>query len=680
MSPNYSLSSSSGSATGSSSPASSPSTQDTQEPQTTQLEATMGRDTARYTAMVKFLSGKITVRQWLPLANAKDYETCFGVLLRKSRGCYICEPERINSNLLAAVRSLNVEVAFTMSTETTRVIFSTLQNRQTDIRMQNGSQLQIVESLAEIASTSRKVKKFQYGCLVRKEMIALVWYDDLQHIISHGGDFEEKLLALVWGSGGSSFSNSDCPVGTIETTAIASPLAPTFSPPCESKKGPDGISEQVVAEMEEELAYTDGESLGRPVVFTSAVFVGLALLIGLSTSQLIYQAMIDGYWIRLALLAVEPVLLLFGLFFGIIFGDICQAVGPISSVKRNSRFHSAVKPSISRAYTEGFIPPPIVIQLPVYKESLTGVIISTVESLKAAISHYESHGVQHSAGVMKVLYDYFENGIAFFTDMIYSSVKFSIGSGEGVSFVGHNAFLRWHAIQSVGRVGDDGFVTYWSESHVSEDFEISLQLQIAGNLVRLATYHGDEFKEDYALAAGLPLTLLNYILIGWFNGRLDKFYVDSWKIFLALIVVFTFISNIALAILHYRLGDKGFGAAMLENFKWAPMFILFFSDISFHLSLALLAHMFSINMQWGATAKEKENSNFFKEIPKIFKSFKWMYICLIPVVGGMIYLGIWAPRGWQINGATAVVPLAVMVGCHLLLPLLLNPSLMVFNY
>lgn len=54
------------------------------------------------------------------------------------------------------------------------------------------------------------------------------------------------------------------------------------------------------------------------------------------------------------------------------------------------------------------------------------------------------------------------------------------------------------AVQSVGRQ-DDGYIAYWSESHVSEDFDIALRLQIAGNIVRLAAYHNDEFKEGVSL-------------------------------------------------------------------------------------------------------------------------------------------------------------------------------------
>ena len=55
------------------------------------------------------------------------------------------------------------------------------------------------------------------------------------------------------------------------------------------------------------------------------------------------------------------------------------------------------------------------------------------------------------------------------------------------------------AVQSVGVKEDDKYIAYWSESHVSEDFDIALRLQIAGNIVRVASYHNDEFKEGVSL-------------------------------------------------------------------------------------------------------------------------------------------------------------------------------------
>ena len=33
----------------------------------------------------------------------------------------------------------------------------------------------------------------------------------------------------------------------------------------------------------------------------------------------------------------------------------------------------------------------------------------------------------------------------------------------------------------------------------------------------------------YAIASSVPFGILNYFLVGWMNGDLDKFYVESWK-------------------------------------------------------------------------------------------------------------------------------------------------------
>jgi len=128
------------------------------------------------------------------------------------------------------------------------------------------------------------------------------------------------------------------------------------------------------------------------------------------------------------------------------------------------------------------------------------------------------------------------------------------------------------------------------------------------------------------------------------------------------------------------MGAQSILSSLIENYKWMPMFAIFFGGLSFHLSLAILAHMFGIDMQWGATNKEKENSNFFKEVPKILNSFKWLFLTMLLCTGGMIYLGCFAPRGWEIQGITAVLPLAMAIVCHVLMPLALNPSLMMFSY
>jgi hypothetical protein len=161
----------------------------------------------------------------------------------------------------------------------------------------------------------------------------------------------------------------------------------------------DESDKDILEDLDEGESMKSPESLDRAVQLTSAFFVGLGicliivLLLGFATSHLIVESLTDGNWTRMAFVAFLPFLLLVGLFFSIVIvTDLFQAFGPIESIKKNSRFFSAIKPSLRRAYAEGFTPPPITIQMPVYKEGLQGVIKPTIASLKEAISHYESHG------------------------------------------------------------------------------------------------------------------------------------------------------------------------------------------------------------------------------------------------------------------------------------------------
>lgn len=60
----------------------------------------------------------------------------------------------------------------------------------------------------------------------------------------------------------------------------------------------------------------------------------------------------------------------------------------------------------------------------------------------------------------------------------------------------------------------------------------------------------------YAIGAAWILTLVNYFLIGWFNGYLDHYYLDSFKVYFSLIIVFSALGNISLGVLRYRLSEK----------------------------------------------------------------------------------------------------------------------------
>ncbi|PNH59857.1 hypothetical protein VD0002_g7723 [Verticillium dahliae] len=353
--------------------------------------------------------------------------------------------------------------------------------------------------------------------------------------------------------------------------------------------------------------------------------------------------------------------------------------------------------------------------------------------------------MQFSSGVMQVVNTYFENGITFFTNLIYTAIRYTVANGDVAPFVGHNAILRWSAIQQVGYFDHDGYEKFWSESHVSEDFDMSLRLQCNGYIIRLAAWAGDGFKEGvsltvydelarwekyaygcnellfhpirtwlwrgpftplfrtflfsnirftskitvvsyigtyYAIGAAWIMTAANYFAMGWFNGYLDQYYIDSWKVWFSIVIVFNGLGNIALAVMRYRIGERSLLWSLFENFKWTIMLAIFLGGLSLHVSQALLAHMFEVNMTWGATSKEAEFSNFFIEVPKVLKKFKVSMIFSLTFIAAMIILAVadFVPHDWRITDFVAILPMATVAASHFLLPIALNPALMTFSW
>ena len=666
-----------------------------------------------------------------------------GVLIRKTSNEYAVEPKIIDQALVAAVKKINPAVALTMSTDETDAVFDIVQEGE-PLEFSNGSQIQIYDSLDAIAR-STSIKRLQYAALVRQERMLLVWHNELCAILFQAMDINKKIRELVSGSANSPLSERETGSKTYASSTDAD-LTRNLS--IDKEKD----SEVYIEETDDEKDTADNngnESLSRPAIYTSAIYVGLSaflmcvLVFGFGNRALMDEIKFDHFYPRLALILSEPIFFCLGLFFVIvIFNNCFQLCGPMTSMKMNSRFYSAIKPNLAQAQALGFNPPPITIQMPIFTESLEGVVKPTVASLQAAVSNYESRGgtarifinddgmslrseadnalfeefyannnigwvsrprhnfsgfvrrgkfkkasnmnyalnvstrveqvlqrsidnlcgkglnvtedqesdlyedalmrvlendprtkaggnirmgaiillvdsdtivpedcliygaaemflspevaiVQHNTGVLQVSWDWFESGITYLTNLVYSSIRFAIGSGETAPFVGHNAFIRWRAVQDIADSPDnEGYVRFWSENNVSEDFDMALRLQIKGNIIRLASYHGGGFKEGislsifdeldrwekyaygcselvfhplhdwlwkgpltplfrkfltsdiqlsskmtiigyissyYALASAIPLGLLNYFLIGWKNARTEQFYVESWK-------------------------------------------------------------------------------------------------------------------------------------------------------
>jgi cellulose synthase/poly-beta-1,6-N-acetylglucosamine synthase-like glycosyltransferase len=354
--------------------------------------------------------------------------------------------------------------------------------------------------------------------------------------------------------------------------------------------------------------------------------------------------------------------------------------------------------------------------------------------------------IQHESDVMLVAHNYFENGIAHFTRRINKCISMACANGEVAPFVGHNAFLRWSALQDAAFVDPEvNKKLIWSESNVSEDFDMALRLMLRGFSIRWATYSEGGFKEGvsltcddelnrwqkyaygcnelifnplihwwrvgpinkqlrvfiwsdapvhykvgmmaymfsyYGIAAGFILSLVNYFILGLALG-VDNYYLHSFEVWLACTFVFPVLGNVAFTLLEYRLSIRGIGSALAENLTWIPFFFFFFGGLSIHLSQALLAHLFSYNITWGATKKEVEKSNFFEEVPRILRRFRLaLIISAVSIITMIIFSTSLLPIGYQIptNAWAVLFPLALVATCHILFPIVLNPWLMIFSY
>ena len=90
--------------------------------------------------------------------------------------------------------------------------------------------------------------------------------------------------------------------------------------------------------------------------------------------------------------------------------------------------------------------------------------------------------------------------------------------------------------------------------------------------------------------------------------------------------------------------------------------------------------------------QELDASNFWLELPKIVRGFKWMYLFVFAMSTAMIMIAYVVPQDWRSTGFYSTVPLGIMLASHTLFPITvlpikspltvwqLNPQLMTFTF
>ncbi|CAD7697829.1 unnamed protein product [Ostreobium quekettii] len=345
---------------------------------------------------------------------------------------------------------------------------------------------------------------------------------------------------------------------------------------------------------------------------------------------------------------------------------------------------------------------------------------------------------QHLTTPLRVGKNYWEDAISHFTSTIYNvAIRIATSGGDMAPLVGHNVFLSWSAMKECAYIDEADFQQkFWSENHVSEDFDMALRFQVKGFHGRYVTYTGPGFQEGVsltvhdeivrfkkysfgasellfnpfsqwrkgpfssqylrylasdtpwwskvtvsaylssylAISASWWLSLVHYFMYAWSDYWREEV-VTSLDISVTVLVIFSGVALFGVALVRYRLGTTSLVAAVWEELRHVPIMVLFFNGISMHLFSSILSHLLDIDVEFGATQKEIKQTNFFQEMGHTLYTYKWQY-----ALNGLflcIVIGLYiAPSPWAIRAPHSIIPIGTSIFGHMMAPILLNPVLM----
>ena len=150
----------------------------------------------------------------------------------------------------------------------------------------------------------------------------LVGRDDMSEILRQAEELEKIFLGMIWGKDPVELFREQLPYGS-SLAPSASPFASTTNLQRMCKKAIRASTYVVTEFSDKEKAAWSKESLARPLHKTTSVFAGLAmaliivLLLGFCTSELLQESLIDGKWIRMALVLIFGLFILFFVFYSL---------------------------------------------------------------------------------------------------------------------------------------------------------------------------------------------------------------------------------------------------------------------------------------------------------------------------------------------------------------------------
>ena len=240
----------------------------------------------RYDMMVNWLYEQQLREQ---LASGMDpYE---GVVLKKARGTFTCCPPQmaaIPDSLFAVISQMNVRCAMTVNTLVVRALLDSIVSK-TDldhVPLPNGLRVQVVRTMADLP----RGQLHHFAAFVEDVRMLVVWDDEPEKLLARVQNLEARFIEMIWGYREDREEDEDGGGGGGE------------------KAGGAGVGGQELdpSQVEEALARER-----RPVRLESAFVVAFTMALwivcpALGLRWLVFQTMVDGTFLRFALLATLP--------------------------------------------------------------------------------------------------------------------------------------------------------------------------------------------------------------------------------------------------------------------------------------------------------------------------------------------------------------------------------------
>jgi len=221
------------------------------------------------------------------LASGTDpYE---GVVLKKTRGTFICCPPQmaaIPDSLYAVVSRMNVRCAMTVNTLVARALLDYIVSK-TDfdyVPLPDGLRVQVIRTMPDLL----RCQLHHFAAFIQDVRILVVWDDEPEKLLTRVQTLEARFVEMIWRNGeDGGEEDKDGGGGGKEGVGV-------------------GTHELDLSQLEEAPA---GER--RPVRLESAFMVAITLGIwivcpAIGWRWLVFQTMVDGAFLRFALLATLP--------------------------------------------------------------------------------------------------------------------------------------------------------------------------------------------------------------------------------------------------------------------------------------------------------------------------------------------------------------------------------------